>query len=389
MIGAAMTEVLATQRLGAMATVANAALSAVDRTAFLPIAAREAAFLLGADVAEIWVRETDGPALAAAHRRGDAAPRPLPAERVTESFDGPLNLDDWYAVPIPAEGRARGSLVLHRVEPFDADDLAAAEGMAAVIGVGMAASNAASFDETSRDQFLALLGHDLRSPLSNVRVGAQLARRNLEAGDIESVREALTIIESQSARLVARLEALLDAVAASGRRLMRLETLDLAELAAAAIGSYRLAAEEAGSGTRFVLDASPETPRVRGDAGQLGQVLEHLLDNAAKYSPGGEIRVTLRQEGGMARVDVCDTGMGIRPEEVERVFMPFGRGHAGAGKEGYGLGLYLARNIVSAHGGQLWIARTSRSGTCMGMRLPAVLDSEPVSASRFGTKDGA
>jgi signal transduction histidine kinase len=65
------------------------------------------------------------------------------------------------------------------------------------------------------------------------------------------------------------------------------------------------------------------------------------------------------------RLDVCDDGPGIRPEDVDRVFAPFGRGRSGGDKQGYGLGLYLARNIVNAHGGRLWIARTSRSGTCM------------------------
>ena len=152
---------------------------------------------------------------------------------------------------------------------------------------------------------------------------------------------------------------------------MRLENLDLGELAIAAIGPFRLAAEESSSATTFELEVESAVPPVRGDALQLGQVLEHLLDNAAKYGGGGRIRLTVRREGAMVRLDVCDTGPGIRPEDVERVFMPFGRGAAGADHGGYGLGLFLARNIVSAHGGRLWIARTSRSGTCMALSLPA------------------
>jgi signal transduction histidine kinase len=70
-------------------------------------------------------------------------------------------------------------------------------------------------------------------------------------------------------------------------------------------------------------------------------------------------------------VDVCDSGPGIRPDDLERVFMPFGRGRTEVGRDGYGLGLYLARSILAAHGGRIWIARTSRSGTCMAIALPA------------------
>jgi len=100
-------------------------------------------------------------------------------------------------------------------------------------------------------------------------------------------------------------------------------------------------------------------------------VLEHLLDNAAKYAAGGKVRVTVEPAGNFVNVHVCDNGPGIPPEDVERVFAPFGRGRSSAGKEGYGLGLHLARNIAAAHGGRLWISRTSRSGTCMSLSIPA------------------
>ena len=100
-------------------------------------------------------------------------------------------------------------------------------------------------------------------------------------------------------------------------------------------------------------------------------MIDHLVDNAAKYASGGHVTVSVAPSGAMVRVDVRDDGPGIRPEDVHRVFAPFGRGRTAAGKEGYGLGLYLARNIITAHGGKLWIARTSRSGTCMAFTLPA------------------
>jgi signal transduction histidine kinase len=254
------------------------------------------------------------------------------------------------------------------------EDVSLLETTVSMVDLGMEVASAGRLDDASRDQFLALIGHDLRSPLSMVKVGAQLASRNLTAGDLESVQQALQIIESQSSRLVARLEALLDAVAADGRLLMRVEALDMGEFARAMIEPFRMTANEKGAGTTFDVSVAPGTPAARGDRVQIGQVLEHLLDNASKYAAGGTVSVRVESQDGNVVTHVHDTGPGIAPEDVERVFAPFGRGKSSAGKEGYGLGLYLARNIAAAHGGRLWISRTSRSGTCMSLTLPASHD---------------
>ena len=263
------------------------------------------------------------------------------------------------------------ALAVHGAGPWQAGQIALAETAAAIVGLGVQLTRARRFDDRERDQFLALVGHDLRSPLSNVRVGAQLARRNLEAGDTDSARQALEIIEHQSARLLNRLQALLEAVAAAGWWLIRLGPLDLGALAETVVAPYRMAAMESGVGTTFEVLVDPAAQRARGDAGQIAQVIEQLVDNAAKYAAGGHVSVAVSMAGAAVRLDVCDDGPGIRPEDVERVFAPFSRGAAASGKDGYGLGLYLARNIVVAHGGQLKVGRTSRSGTCMTMTLPA------------------
>jgi signal transduction histidine kinase len=287
------------------------------------------------------------------------------------SLEHTLSADGWVCVPLAGESQVRGVLAVAREDLWAPAAVRLAELVAAVVTLGLRAADAGRFDDEARNEFLALVGHDLRSPLSNVKVGAQLARRNLDAGDLESVGQALQIIENQSARLLSRLEALLDAVAASGRWLIRLEPLDMVAMADTAVASFRMAASESGAGTTFEVDAAPGVPMARGDAGQIAQVMEHLVDNAAKYAAGGHVTVAVAPADGSVRVDVCDTGPGIRPEDVERVFAPFGRGRSAASKDGYGLGLYLARNIVVAHGGKLWIARTSRSGTCMAFTLPA------------------
>jgi signal transduction histidine kinase len=358
-----------------------AALGEGDRSAFLPTAAREAARFLGAEACEVWL-EDEGPVLAAVYRRPEAAPRSPDPRLLRRAQAGDVVADEgWLLVPVPGAGRTQGALAFSHPAGtalgnggavVDEDALDAARLVAALVGLAQLGLGTERFDAEARDQFLALVGHDLRSPLANVRVGAQLARRNLDAGDLESVREALGIIESQSDRLLARLEALLEAIAAAGHRLIRLQPLDLAAMAETIVGPHRLAAEERGTGTVFTVQPSPQPLLARGDAGQIAQVVEQLVDNAAKYASGGHITITLRPAGPNVRLDVCDDGPGIRPEDVERVFAPFGRGRSAGEKQGFGLGLYLARNIVTAHGGRLWIARTSRSGTCMALSLPAV-----------------
>lgn len=363
------------QQLAPLLEMARAAAMESERAVLLPRGARETARLLGALACEIWLVDDGLPSVAAVHLEPEAEVSRLDgaallATLVAGSGAG-QQIDGWLCVPIPGDPGPLGALAVHGAGPWQAGQIALAETAAAIVGLGVQLTRARRFDDRERDQFLALVGHDLRSPLSNVRVGAQLARRNLEAGDTDSARQALEIIEHQSARLLDRLQALLEAVAAAGRWLIRLGPLDLGALAETVVAPYRMAAMESGVGTTFEVLVDTAAQRARGDAGQIAQVIEQLVDNAAKYAAGGHVSVAVSMAGAAVRLDVCDDGPGIRPEDVERVFAPFSRGAAASGKDGYGLGLYLARNIVVAHGGQLKVGRTSRSGTCMTMTLPA------------------
>lgn len=366
-------DVMQTTRLAPLLDIVRAAAAAVDRTAFLPVVARRTAEMVGAGACEVWL-DDEGLRLAAAYRASSvdaASPDPAAVREVVRSGEVGT-VDRWLCVPLPAAaGDDRGALAVAWEAAPTADEVALVEVVGALVRLGLDAADGGRLDAESRDEFLALLGHDLRSPLSNVRVGAQLAQRNLDAGDLESVRQALRIIENQSGRLLERLEALLDAVAASGRVLLKLESIDLGELAAGVVEPYRMAALEKGLGTAFEIRVEPGTPPARGDRGQVTRVVEHLVDNAGKYAAGGHVTVTIAPSEGGVRMDVCDDGPGIRPEDVDRVFAPFGRGRNVGDKPGHGLGLYLARNIARAHGGRLWIARTHRGGTCMALSLPA------------------
>jgi signal transduction histidine kinase len=219
-----------TTTLAPLLELVRAAATATDRTAFLPFVARAALSLLRADACEVWV-DADGPARAATARREGPTPVSLRPDALRSVFaDGEMtHTEGWLVVPLPTMdgGSHAAALAVARDGAFNSDEVALVEVAAAVTRMGLDAADAGRMDATARDEFLALLGHDLRSPLSNVRVGSQLAQRNLDAGDLESVRQALKIIESQSGRLLQRLEALLEAVAASGGWLIKLEALDI------------------------------------------------------------------------------------------------------------------------------------------------------------------
>ncbi len=365
--------ILAPARLRPLVSLPQLALDAADPATFAVAAARALTTWLNVRRCEVWLEEESGLEMAAAAPASDGQEPCGPGELLDRALVAGRSTEGmWLALPLRAAPRPVGVLALLGSDAWAESDVELAETAADVASVCFQALGVGKFDARTRDEFLALVGHDLRSPLSNVRVAAQLALRNLAAGDLDSVKAALTIIEGQSGRLLARLEALLDAVAAEGRRLIRLEPLDLVAMAEAVVAPYRLAAEQSGLGTRFLVGAAGQPGLARGDAVQIGQVIEQLVNNAAKYAAGGQVIISVSHSGAHVRVDVCDDGPGIRPEDRERVFAPFGRGHAAAGQEGYGLGLYLARSIVNAHGGRLWIDRTSRSGTCMAFVLPAV-----------------
>jgi signal transduction histidine kinase len=112
-------------------------------------------------------------------------------------------------------------------------------------------------------------------------------------------------------------------------------------------------------------------PRVRADAERLRQVVSNLIDNAVKYSPAGEpVEVSVAQRNGALVVSVSDRGPGIRPEDQRLIFEKFGRVADGGSKPGTGLGLFIARSIAEAHGGELRVSSAPGRGSTFSVTLP-------------------
>jgi heavy metal sensor kinase len=225
-----------------------------------------------------------------------------------------------------------------------------------------------SFAEIRR--FTADASHELRTPLTVIRTEAEVAlSKPLEPDD---VRNLLGSILEECERLTRLTEQLLQlAREDAGVARVQPEVLDLTAVVRGVVEDLRPLAEA--RGLQFHAEVNGALP-TRGDALRLWQVFLNVVDNAIKYTPaGGNIEVLAGLSGQECVVTVRDTGVGIAPEHVPRVFDRFYRADKGRSREqgGTGLGLSIAHSIVAAHGGRMDLASTPGKGTTCTVRLPA------------------
>jgi signal transduction histidine kinase len=220
-----------------------------------------------------------------------------------------------------------------------------------------------------KDEFLAVVSHELRSPLGAILGWAHMLRRR---GSEEEFEKGLEVIE-QSVQAQAKLiEDLLDmSRIASNRIRLDLELLEPRAFVEAAMEAVRPAAAEKELRIRKVLDVS--AARIRGDAVRLQQVMGNLLANAVKFTPAkGAIEVGLRTSDGLAVISVTDSGVGIAPDFLPQVFDRFQQ-HPAASRAhgGLGLGLAIARHLVELHGGDISAHSEGEGhGATFTVRLP-------------------
>ncbi|HET9793356.1 MAG TPA: PAS domain-containing sensor histidine kinase, partial [Thermoanaerobaculia bacterium] len=238
--------------------------------------------------------------------------------------------------------------------------------------------------DRQKNEFLAVLAHELRNPLAPIRNALYLIGRP-DAGP-STIREAHAIAERQVRHMSRLLDDLLDVSRVSqGRIELRRERIDLASAAIQAIDSVRGLAEQRGQSIAF--DASPVPVVAEADPTRVDQVLMNLLSNAIKYTgPGGHIRVTIAREGDDAVLRVRDDGQGIAPEALPNIFDLFvqAKPHARSGGEGVGIGLTLVRRVVELHGGSVTASSAGLGqGSEFVVRLP-VADAAPAPAAASG-----
>ncbi len=238
--------------------------------------------------------------------------------------------------------------------------------------------------QTLRD-FLANISHELKTPLTSIR-GFSEAILDGTIDDPAGIQRSARVISDESARVLRLVQELLDlSRIESGQVSMEQDDIDLAELFAHLRDVFSLRAEDHGIELTF---STAGTARVRGDFDRLEQVMNNLIDNALRHTPpGGAVRITCRDlQPGTLQVAVSDTGPGIPPEDLPHLFERFYRSRntreRADGHRGHGLGLAIAREIVRAHGGEIWATSEPGRGTTFVFTLPIAGRAAPRAAAR-------
>jgi two-component system sensor histidine kinase KdpD len=231
-----------------------------------------------------------------------------------------------------------------------------------------AASERLAEVDARRREFLAVVTHDLKSPLTSIMGYVRLLKQLGENATVEQAREFNRIIEKQAARMLDMIEQLLMATSLEeGAQVLSREPLDLR-----AIVGEEVAAFAGVLGDRvFDMRLPDDLPTVYGDRSAIEHILANLLDNAVKYSPDGtaiEVEAEAAPEG--VRINVANAGAGIPDEALPTVFERYKRGDEAAREGSVGLGLFIVRSLTQGHGGRVWAENREEGGTRITFTLP-------------------
>jgi signal transduction histidine kinase len=255
------------------------------------------------------------------------------------------------------------------------------------------ATAAAEAASATKSTFLSSVSHELRTPLTSIVGFSKLISKRLsdvvfpalpvasddDAADpklaraVRQVSDNLAIIVEEGDRLTALINDTLDlAKIEAGRMEFRSEPVDIGDVIGRATSATAalLANDE---GPQLSIEVADDLPMVNGDRDRLIQVVINLISNAVKFTPTGSIAVRARRAAdGAIEVAVADTGAGIPAEDHERVFEPFGQATDTLSEtpRGTGLGLPICREIVTAHGGRLWLESEVGAGSTFRFTLP-------------------
>jgi signal transduction histidine kinase len=224
-----------------------------------------------------------------------------------------------------------------------------------------------------KSDFVSNVSHELRTPLASIRVFAEFLKLG-RAQSTERVQEYGDYIEAESRRLSRLIDNILDfSRIESGRKTYHFAVTDLEEVVTSTVRTFQVRLKH--SGFEVVLD-KPETrlPPIEIDPEAIAQALNNLLDNAVKYSGQSRlIRVRLFRDGRYVVLSVMDKGIGIAPDEQNKIFERFHRVSTGLVHDvkGSGLGLSIVQHIIEAHGGRVHVESVPGQGSTFSIYLPA------------------
>jgi PAS domain S-box-containing protein len=218
-----------------------------------------------------------------------------------------------------------------------------------------------------RDEFLSIASHELKTPLTALKIELASMQERIDPADARVVKK-LDRAARNANRLAALIESLLDVSRlASGRLTLRPERVDLAEVTALLLDSMKGSATSA----RCELELrAPDPVWGTWDRLRLEQIVMNLVSNALKYGAGNTVTVAVSSDDGDAILEVADRGPGIADVDVARIFERFERAASMRHYGGLGLGLYVSREIVRAHGGSIAVRNRAEGGACFTVRLP-------------------
>ncbi|MGQ0534933.1 MAG: sensor histidine kinase, partial [Methanobacteriota archaeon] len=243
-----------------------------------------------------------------------------------------------------------------------------------------------------KSQFLNTAAHELNTPLTPIRLQIELLRRRLHGSVSDADRRSLVILERNVERLIELVRDLLDAARLqSGRILLERRAVDVNRLVLETVESFQEPARQ--GGVAIGASVSPGLV-VDGDPKRLTQVLFNLVSNALKFTPkGGEVRVSTSRRGDRIAIHVHDTGAGFTREQGVRLFQPFSQVHDTMQwtRAGTGLGLYISKGIVEAHGGEIRAASEGpEHGSTFTVEVPAAAPADaPVAESPDARRAGS
>lgn len=237
------------------------------------------------------------------------------------------------------------------------------------------ARRAAELANTAKSRFLAAMSHELRTPLHQVIASSELIARAMEGPGAVHILDAAEAAHAAGRQLMSMIDTILDvARLEAGRFDISEDQVDLGLLVRGCVKQSDASA--AAAEVALNVDLPEGLPGVRGDARRLRQALHHLVTNAVKFTgAGGKVCITAQRDGvaGDLRLTVSDTGIGIAETDLDRVFEPFTHtDNVLNGRfPGNGLGLYVSRALMRAHGGELMLRSRPGEGTTAAMHIPA------------------
>jgi len=295
-----------------------------------------------------------------------------------------MDAQSAMVVPLMARGRTLGVIVLVSAESkrsFNDADRELAEDLAR--RCAYAVDNARLYGEVIvqrdkaekasrvKDEFLAILSHELRNPLVPILGWARILKTRAAIND-DVLNEGIRSLERNAQNIQRLVDDCLELVRTSTRTIrLALEQVDANQIVAASIEAIVSLARE--KGLKLDVELSQEPLWVLGDRTRLEQVVVNLLTNAVKYTHSGSIQIRSVASGGEAVISVRDTGVGIAPDFIEKVFEPFRQASSAwlSSESGLGIGLSIAREIVRLHAGRIWAESEGlHKGSSFSVSLP-------------------